>query len=282
MDNKQKQRVVGIVFLVVLAVVAVPAFLKRSWTTEHAAPSAEETLNTQGSPSALPVEPLAEPSQQPSAELPSAPPMAQQPSDNRSPVTGQPAPAPSDPVVTTPPAGSPAPASSVQPPVPGAQGQSQGPVPVLGDELPAAPAQRQEAPPVDSSLGPVVQQPTPNQLSPSPENVISTPAEPVKQPPVMKKAVTTTSHENAIKSNTGPRLDWVIRLAILSVRANAEKLIHNMKKHGYVGQMEAINTYKGMTYRVTLKKHGTRTEAEQLGQKLNKLFHVNVIINKSR
>ena len=272
-DTKQKQRIIGIIFLVILAVVAIPAFLKHSNnsmqpapTMDAVSPTSDEASNQQGSPSAMPAEPMGQEQNQmppqPSQALPSEP-MNQQPqvgdqqpteSMNQQPLNQQPTEPMSQPSV------------SQQQPLLDSGEETQEPLP---GEMQAIPSQE---PPAAGT-------PAAGQ---SPVTSAKTPS--------TKEATTATAAASAKKS-LGVKVhkqeahveksDWTIRLAIFSVRANAEKLMQDLKKHGYKGHIEEINTYKGMTYKLTLKTKSSRADANKLAEKLNKLFHISVIVNRS-
>ena len=248
MDNKQKQRVIGIIFLVILAVVAIPAFLKRPGNTN-------EISNVQGMPSAMPVEPLKEESQgidqnqgqnatealEPSP-MPPLEPTNQEPASQEPPVNNQGA-------------------------VAGMPEQNQEPVsmpePVPGPELQPVQPQQDLANPASTSPIPA---PIP---APAPAAVVM----PKNTAPQSKPH---KSEVSAVKS------DWVIRLAVLSTRSAADKLILDMKKQGYTGHSEEINTYKGRVYNITMKTHASKKEVDKLAQKLNTLFHIKVMVSKRR
>ena len=243
MDSKQKQRIVGIIFLIILAVVAIPAFLKHS--KENAVlPASEETQQmAQEQSQVLPNEaaPL-EANQQPLAT-------DQQPPNNAAP-NSNPAPTP---------------------PAPSADGnmtQEQSLEPMPGEATPTSPLTS----PASPAQPPVI--PAPSAAAP-----ISAPPEPVKPEPVKKPvAIKKASKiEHQVE-----KTDWTIRLAIFSVRANADKLLSDLKKHGFRGSIEEINTYKGMTYKVTLKIKSSRTDADKLAAKLNNLFHIKVMVSRTR
>lgn len=253
MDSKQKQRIVGIIFLVILAVVAIPAFLKHSRGNAISSDSAEQQMaqeQNQVFPNeAVPPEanqqPLATDQQPPSNAV-----------SNPNPVPTMPAP-PSD--------GSMMQEESAEPMPSEAQAIPSQPSfnPPNQAALPATPP----TPPTQQVItAPLVSAPT----SASPESVSS---ESIKKPTVLKK---TSKIEHHVE-----KTDWTIRLAIFSVRANADKLLSDLKKHGYHGSVEEINTYKGMTYKVTLKTKSSRPDANKLATKLNNLFHIHVIVGKT-
>lgn len=243
MDSKQKQRIVGIIFLIILAVVAIPAFLKHS--KENAVlPASEETQQmAQEQSQVLPNEPAPlEANQQPLAT-------EQQPPSNAAP--------------------NPNPVST--PPVSSADGnmtqeQSLEPIPVPSEATPTSPLSS----PASPTQSPVITEPS----APAPISAPPVKPEPVKKPVAIKKA---SKIEHQVE-----KTDWTIRLAIFSVRANADKLLSDLKKHGFHGSIEEINTYKGMTYKVTLKTKSSRADADKLAAKLNNLFHIKVMVNKTR
>lgn len=249
MDSKQKQRIVGIIFLVILAVVAIPAFLKHS--NENAAPpTSEETQPTvQEQNQVLPNEPMPMPpeaNQQPLA-------IDQQPPSNLAP---NPAPAPVTPV---PPSDTSVMQEESAEPMPG-EVQAIAPQPSANP----TPTQPIIAPPPAPVVAPVSAAPEPASL------------EPIKKTVVVKK-INKIERQRQVE-----KTDWTIRLAIFSVRANADKLMSDLKKRGYHGSIEEINTYKGMTYKVILRTKSSRADADKLARKLNNLFHINVMVSRTR
>lgn len=278
MDNKQKQRIVGIVFLVILAVVAIPALLKHagnptqpvSTTTDNLSPAAQTVGN---------------------AETP--------------PVEGASASTDGS-VASEQPAMDQGAGAAGQPNIPEQAGSATAPTPPLGEESPGAGALQQMAPGPEQALpgqavpaqAPLNAQPlsAPQAESsvmqePAGADVDVGPAPTTVQPISPSSGVATTtaakpqpvgaeSKKSHQKLDHGVKSDWTIRLAVFSVQSNAQKLINSMKKQGHKGYIEAINTYKGMTYRVLLKTHSSKAEADRLVEKLNKLFHVSAIVGR--
>jgi cell division septation protein DedD len=247
-DSKQKQRIVGIIFLVILAVVAIPTFLKHS-KENTASPTSEEAQQmAQEQSQALPNESV---------------PMPPPPEANQQPLATDQPPPPSNNVAPNP---TPAPAMPA-PPTDGSTMQEESAEPMPAGMVNPTPAQ------------PVITAPPAPATAPTAAAPISVASEPVSADPVKKPAVLkqTSKIEHQVE-----KTDWTIRLAIFSVRANADKLLSDLKKHGYHGSVEEINTYKGMTYKVTLKTKSSRADANKLATKLNNLFHINVMVSRTR
>ena len=263
MDSKQKQRVVGIIFLVILAVVAIPAFLKHS-KENVGSPNVEESEQiTQEKSEVLPNEPL---------PLPDAnqPPVIDQESLSNAALNLAPSaiPAPTADANLTQQQSLESMPAEAQPTQPSANTSNQVTLPVAPSpaiRIPESTSPTSPAPPIITTLPAVAP------IAAPPETVK---LEPVKKPIVLKKAKKEEHHLG--------KSDWTIRLAILSVRANAHKLVNDLKKQGYHASIEEINTYKGMMYKVTLQKKSSRADADKLAMKLNDSFHIHVMVSRTR
>lgn len=276
MDNKQKQRVIGIIFLVVLAVVAIPAFLKRSANTN-------EMANVQGTASDMPVEPLKE--ENPAIDQNQNPNLNPNSVQNPSPngvETLQPSPMP-------PLESSNQQAISQEPPV-----NTQGPVVDMPPQNQEPASTATPSPDLNSNVSEAPDVASPvnsanmvNTVAPSAPVITNTPASvptTTATPVTMPKHVTHSNKAEKTESTEAHavKVDWVIRLAVLSSHSGADKLIGDMKKQGYTGHIEEINTYKGMVYNITMKTHASKKEVDKLAQKLNTVFHIKVMVSKQR
>lgn len=257
MDNQVKQRVIGAVVLVALAVIFVPMLLEKPDSDlgpvgSNLPEQPDQTVQDRIEPLTLPEPPaeeepaqlvLDQPQGAPAAALPATGDVAGQP-QGAVPAAGAEATAPVEPAlpapVTTAPI-APAPAS-VTPPA-----AAQPPA--------ATPAPVQQAAPVAATPAPA-----------APAAPVTTPAKPV----------TSAQTDSTAKPLSG----WVVQLASLASKDNALALRERLRGLGYTAFVEETATAQGVLYRVRVGPELERGNAETLRNRLEQQVQIKGIVTR--
>lgn len=255
MDNQVKQRVIGAVVLVALAVIFVPMLLEKPDSDlgpvgSNLPEQPDQTVQDRIEPLTLPEPPAEEePAQVVLDQAPDAATAAQAP----------------DAAATPPPGAAQAPAEETTAPVEPAL-----PAPVT--TAPIAPAPATTAPP--AATAPATQPPTAapaaavQQASP----VVAAPA-PATTP---AKPVTGAQTDTAAKPLSG----WVVQLASLASKNNALALRERLRGLGYTAFVEETTTAQGVLYRVRVGPELERANAETLRNRLEQQVQIKGIVSR--
>lgn len=260
MDNQVKQRVIGAVVLVALAVIFVPMLLEKP----------DSDLGPVGS------------------NLPEQPDQAVH--DRIEPLTLPEPPAEDEPaqvVIDQAPEG-----------VPGTPMMEAGPdtgAPAGGSTTPAVPAPTEEAAaPAEQSLpAPVTIQPPASPAAPATPATPPVAQPPVDQPPAAAPApaapstatpppVTPARPVPSAQPETAPKplSGWVVQLASLASKDNAMVLRERLRGHGYTAFVEEIKTPQGVLYRVRVGPELERANAETLRNRLEQQVQIKGIVTR--
>ena len=264
MDNQVKQRVIGAVVLVALAVIFVPMLLEKPDSDlgpvgSNLPEQPDQTVQDRIEPLTLPEPPAEEePAQMVLDQAPAGAPATPAPdAATAQPQGAVPAPAPTAeapapvepalpaPVTTAPIA--PAPSTATPPAV----------------SAPAAPAAAQPPAAAPAPAAPV-QQAAPAAAAPAPAAPATTPAKPVPS----------AQTDNAAKPLSG----WVVQLASLASKDNALALRERLRGLGYTAFVEEITTAQGVLYRVRVGPELERGNAETLRNRLEQQVQIKGIV----
>lgn len=256
MDNQVKQRVIGAVVLVALAVIFVPMLLEKPDSDlgpvgSNLPEQPDQTVQDRIEPLTLPEPPAEEePAQVVLDQAPDAATAAQAP----------------DAAATPPPPGAAqAPAEESTAPVEPAL-----PAPVT--TAPIAPAPATTAPP--AATAPATQPPTAAPAAPVQQ------AAPVAAAPVPAttpaKPVTGAQTDTAAKPLSG----WVVQLASLASKNNALALRERLRGLGYTAFVEETTTAQGVLYRVRVGPELERANAETLRNRLEQQVQIKGIVSR--
>ena len=267
MDNQVKQRVIGAVVLVALAVIFVPMLLEKPDSDlgpvgSNLPDQPEQSVQDRIEPLTLPEPPAEEqPAQVVIDQAPAdmATPDAAAPApDSNAPGAG--APMPDAPVDAAPPAEATAP---VTPPAAGA---------APAEPLPTAPAPSAPA----AQTPPATAAPT-TPAAPAP--AAAPPASPsAAQPPAatLAKPAPTAQAPTAAKPLSG----WVVQLASLASKDNALALRERLRGQGYTAFVEELKTPQGMLYRVRVGPELERANADDLRNRLEQRVQIKGIVTR--
>ncbi len=253
MDNQVKQRVIGAVVLVALAVIFVPMLLEKP----------DSDLGPVGS------------------NLPEQPDQTVQ--DRIEPLTLPEPPAEEEPaqvVLDQPPAGAHTTGDVA--------GQMQGTVPAPGAEAAAPVEPALPAPVTTAPIAPAPAPVTPPAAAPAAQPPAATPAPVQQAAPVAvtpapaaptttpAKPVTSTQTDTAAKPLSG----WVVQLASLASKDNALALRERLRGLGYTAFVEEITTAQGVLYRVRVGPELERGNAEALRNRLEQQVQIKGIVSR--
>lgn len=260
MDNQVKQRVIGAVVLVALAVIFVPMLLEKPDSDlgpvgSNLPEQPDQSVQDRIEPLTLPEPPADEEPAQ--VVIDQAPPAAQgditPPADAVAPNASAPIqPAPGQ---TPPPTPTPAPA----------------PTPTPGAEAPAdtAPPAATVPPAANTSPTPTpVPAPTPPAAAPQPA-----------QPPV----AATTKPKPSVQEPVAPKplSGWVVQLASLASKNNALALRERLRGLGYTAFVEELKTSQGgLLYRVRVGPELERANADNLRSRLEQQVQLKGIVTR--
>lgn len=256
MDNQVKQRVIGAVVLVALAVIFVPMLLEKPDSDlgpvgSNLPEQPDQTVQDRIEPLTLPEPPAEEePAQVVLDQAPDAATATQ---------------APDAAAIPPPPGAAQAPAEESTAPVEPAL-----PAPVT--TAPIAPAPATTAPP--AATAPATQPPT------------AAPAAPVQQaaPVVAAPAPATTPAKPVTGAQTDtaakPLSGWVVQLASLASKNNALALRERLRGLGYTAFVEETTTAQGVLYRVRVGPELERANAETLRNRLEQQVQIKGIVSR--
>lgn len=256
MDNQVKQRVIGAVVLVALAVIFVPMLLEKPDSDlgpvgSNLPEQPDQTVQDRIEPLTLP---------EPPAEEEPAQVVLDQASD-----AATATPAPDAAAIPPSPGAAQAPAEETATPVEPAL-----PAPVT--TAPIAPAPASTAPP--AATAPAVQPPS------------AAPAAPVQQaaPVVAAPVPATTPAKPATGAQTDtaakPLSGWVVQLASLASKNNALALRERLRGLGYTAFVEETATAQGVLYRVRVGPELERANAETLRNRLEQQVQIKGIVTR--
>lgn len=257
MDNQVKQRVIGAVVLVALAVIFVPMLLEKP----------DSDLGPVGS------------------NLPEQPDMAVQ--DRIEPLTLPEPPAEEEPAQVV---LDQAPDSTLAEPVPGAAGMLPAEGVAATTTAPAAvPAPAAEAPvaveqtlPAPVTTAPLTAAPVAAPAVAPSQPPATTPAQ--VAPPVAAPAPVTTPATPApsaqAETAAKPLSGWVVQLASLASKDNALALREKLRGHGYTAFVEEIKTAQGVLYRVRVGPELERASADNLRDRLEQQVQIKGIVTR--
>lgn len=260
MDNQVKQRVIGAVVLVALAVIFVPMLLEKPDSDlgpvgSNLPDQPEQSVQDRIEPLTLPEPPAEEePAQVVIDAAPGsiATPDATAPaSEGNASVAG--APTSDAPVDAAPPAEAPAP---VAPPAAGA---------APAQPLPAAPAPAAPA----AQTPPATAAPAPSAPAAAPPAAQAPAATPTKPAPSAQAPA-------AAKPLSG----WVVQLASLASKDNALALRERLRGQGYTAFVEELQTPQGMLYRVRVGPELERANADDLRNRLEQQVQIKGIVTR--
>lgn len=256
MDNQVKQRVIGAVVLVALAVIFVPMLLEKPDSDlgpvgSNLPEQPDQTVQDRIEPLTLPEPPAEEePAQVVLDQAPDAATATQ---------------APDAAAIPPPPGAAQAPAEESTAPVEPAL-----PAPVT--TAPIAPAPATTAPP--AATAPATQPPTAAPAAPVQQ------AAPVVAAPVPAttpaKPVTGAQTDTAAKPLSG----WVVQLASLASKNNALALRERLRGLGYTAFVEETTTAQGVLYRVRVGPELERANAETLRNRLEQQVQIKGIVSR--
>ena len=253
MDNQVKQRVIGAVVLVALAVIFVPMLLEKP----------DSDLDPVGS------------------NLPEQPDMAVQ--DRIEPLTLPEPPAEEEPAQVV---LDQAPDSTLAEPVPGAAGMppAEGVAPATTVPAPAAeaPAAVEQTLPAPVTTAPLTAAPVAAPAVAPSQPPATTPAQ--VAPPVAAPAPVTTPATPApsaqAETAAKPLSGWVVQLASLASKDNALALREKLRGHGYTAFVEEIKTAQGVLYRVRVGPELERASADNLRDRLEQQVQIKGIVTR--
>lgn len=255
-DNQVKQRVIGAVVLVALAVIFVPMLLEKP----------DSDLGPVGS------------------NLPEQPDQAVH--DRIEPLTLPEPPAEDEPaqvVIDQAPEGAALPSAGTQ------TGPETG-VPATESPMPAVPAPTEEAaaptvpplpapvttPPPASTAAPAVPTTPPAVPPPAAAPAPAAPSTATPPPVTPAKPVPSAQPETAPKPLSG----WVVQLASLASKDNAMALRERLRGHGYTAFVEEIKTPQGVLYRVRVGPELERANADNLRNRLEQQVQIKGIVTR--
>lgn len=270
MDNQVKQRVIGAVVLVALAVIFVPMLLEKPDSDlgpvgSNLPEQPDQTVQDRIEPLTLPEPPAEEePAQVVLDQGPGGAPATSSPGDatTQMPQDAVPAQTPAsapDAEATTPvePAPLPAPVTAPSAPAPSATTPP-------ASTAPAAPAA--QPPAATPAPAAPAQQTAPTVASPAPAAPATTPAKPV----------TGAQTDSAAKPLSG----WVVQLASLASKDNALALRERLRGLGYTAFVEETTTAQGVLYRVRVGPELERANAETLRNRLEQQVQIKGIVSR--